>query len=321
MRAATISFLTPYWSGREMMRLHLASIRRFYPAAPILVSKRGGDRAEMESHANEFGIRYWVEDCSYEDAYLRLLERCEADYACIMDHDVILLSGLDHFQNDITEGRYDLVGIEERIRAPAGMDGIGLPLQSHGWMRFAPGCTASNFLLFNWRAFEAKWGLRGVIGTRGWNLKDYEFDYGIGQKLARHKYLLPFHTRKYGLGNLLKDGDAAVLWHQWYGSYRTRLVPGASYPDESAMYPGVERGERALIADYPHLDFSGLVPAWGPESDIRAEQLAFAREKRFSFAKFVQRGIRTLKRWRSYGLTGIFARASSWLDRWWRLRR
>ena len=320
MNLGPISFLTPYWSGQEMMRIHLASIRRFYPAAPILVSKRGGDHGEMERHASEFGVRYWVEDCSYMDAYLRLLQRCDTDYACILDHDVILLCGLEQLQLGLADGRYDLVGIEERIRTPGGMDGIGLHPHSNGWMRFAPGCTASNFIIFNWRAFEVRWGLRGVIGARGRDSKDYEFDYGIGQKLARHKYLLPFHTRKYGLGNLLKDGDIAILWHQWYGSYRTRLVAGASYPDESAMYPGVERGERAFIAEYPDLDLSGLVPAWGPGRDIREEQLTFGREKRFAPGKFLQRSIRTLRRWRSYGLSGVLARASSWLDRWWRLR-
>ena len=26
-----LSFLTPYWSGSEMMRIHLASLRRFHP--------------------------------------------------------------------------------------------------------------------------------------------------------------------------------------------------------------------------------------------------------------------------------------------------
>lgn len=320
MTARSIAFLTPYWSGREMMRIHLASIRCFYPAAPILVSKRGGDREEMESHASEFGVRYWIENCSYEDAYLRLLQRCDTDYACILDHDVILLRALDQLQNGIAEGQFDLVGIEERIRAPTGMDSIWQSPQSNGWMRFAPGCTASNFILFNWRKFEAEWGLRGVIGTRERNAQSYEFDYGIGQRLARHKYLLPFHTQRYGLGNLLKDGDTPVLWHQWYGSYRTRLIPRVSYPDESEMYPGVEKGERAFIADYPDLDLSGLAPAWGPDFDIRAEQLAVASANRFSLGKFVQRGLRTLRRWHSYGLTGIFSRASSWVDRWWRLR-
>ena len=42
----------------------------------------------------------------------------------------------------------------------------------------------------------------------------------------RHHYLQPFHAPRYGLGNLLKDGDAPVAWHQWYGSYRTRLAAG-----------------------------------------------------------------------------------------------
>jgi hypothetical protein len=320
MNTDSISFLTPYWSGQEMMRIHLASIRRFYPGAPILVSKRGDDREEMESYRSEFGVRYWIEDCTYMDAYLRLLQRCETDYACILDHDAILLSGLDQLQIGIAEDRYDLVGIEERIREPAGMVGLWPQLHPNGWMRFAPGCTASNFILFNWRAFMAKWGLRGVIGTRVRNAKDSEFDYGIGQRLPRHKYLVPFHTRKYGLGNLLKHGDTAILWRQWFGSFRTRLVAGASYPDRSEMFSDVEKGERAFLADYPNLDFSGLVPAWGPERDTAEEQLAFARERRFGFGKLVQRGMRTLQRWHSYGLNGILNRAASWLDRWWRLR-
>ena len=315
----SISFLTPYWSGREMMRIHLASIRRFYPDAPILVSKRDGGREELESLGGEFGVRYWIEDCSYEDAYLRLLERCDSNYACILDHDVILLDSLEPLRMGIANGSYDLVGIEERIRVPASMADLALPPQSNGWMRFAPGSTASNFLLFNWREFKARWGLRGVIGARGRAFKDHEFDYGIGQKLARHKYLRPFHAPKYGLGNLLKDGDTGVLWHQWYGSYRTRLVPGASYPDESAMYAGVERGERAFLADYPMLDLSGLAPAWGPDCDIRAEQEAFARQKRFTLGRFAQRTVRTLRRWHSYGVGGVLSRATSWLDRWWRL--
>ena len=320
MKIPSISFLTPYWSGSEMMRIHLASIRQYYPAAPILVSKRGGGREEMERYGSEFGARYWIEDCSYVDAYLRLLQRCDTDYACILDHDVVLLCSLDRLWNDIVDGHCDLVGVEERIRAPSGMDDLGLAPQANGWMRFAPGCTASNFILFNWRDFKARWGLRGVLGRQGRNAKDYEFDYGIGQKLTRHKYLLPFHAPKYGLENVLKDGDAAILWHQWYGSYRTRLQPGASFPDESQMYSGVERGERAFIADYPNLDFSGLVPAWGPDRDIRAERLEFASQKRFSTGKLVQRVIRTLRRWHSYGLGGILSRASAWLDRWWRLR-
>lgn len=320
MNASSISFLTPYWSGREMMRIHLASIRRFYSAAPILVSKRGGGREEMESHKTEFGIRYWIEECSYMDAYLRLLERCDTEYACILDHDVVLLCGLDELRNGIADGRHDLVGVEERIREPIGMQGAWPELHSNGWMRFAPGCTASNFILFNWRDFEAKWGLRGVIGTRARNASSHEFDYGVGQRLKRHKYLLPFHSRNYGLGNLLRDGDTAVLWHQWFGSYRTRLVAGAAFPDRSEMYSNVEEGERAFLADYPNLDFSGLLPAWGPDRDIREDQLFVERGNRFGFGKFMQRGVRTLRRWRNYGVVGTLARALSRLDRWWRLR-
>ena len=113
-----LSFLTPYWSGSEMMRIHLASLRRFYPAAPILVSKRGGDDGEMEAWRREFGIDYQLEECGYTDAYLRLLQRCKTQYVCVLDHDTVLLSGLEPLLQGLRDRRYDLVGIEERIRLP-----------------------------------------------------------------------------------------------------------------------------------------------------------------------------------------------------------
>ena len=320
MNADPISFLTPYWSGREMMRLHLESIRRFYPEAPVLISKRGDDQEEMEGYAREFNVQYWIENCRYEDAYVRLLQRCATDYVCILDHDVVLLHDLASLQLDLSAGRYDLIGIEERIRLPSANGSAYPSAESKGWMRFAPGSTASNFIMFNLRQFKAEWGLRGVIGKRGIGAKDYESDYGIGQKLKRHKYLLPFHTGKYGLGNLLKDGDTSILWHQWYGSYRTRLLAGASEPDESEMYSDVEKGECAFIADFPDLDLTGVVPAWGPDCNIRDELSAFAEAKRFGLGKFVARVIRSLARWRRYGLNGMLSRVWSTLDRWWRLR-
>lgn len=318
--AASIAFLTPYWSGEEMMRIHLESIRRFHPDAPILVSKRGGGREEMESHRRQFGIRYWIEDCEYMDAYLRLLERCEADYACILDHDLVLLASLEPLLAGLAAGRYDLVGIEERVREPAALAGRWPDLHANGWMRFAPGCTAANFLLFDWRSFAARWGLRGVIGERVPGASSYEFDYGIGQKLPRHRYLRPWHTRKYGLGNLLTDGEVAVAWHQWFGSYRTRLVAGAAFPDRSCMVDEVERGERAFLADYPRLDLDGRVPAWGPDLDLDAERTVIARARRFSLGAFMRRCARVARRWASYGWGGMAARGRAWLDRRRRLR-
>ncbi len=132
-----------------MMRIHLASLRRFHPDAPILVSTRGGDQGEMEAWRREFGIEYWLEECGYTDAYLRLLLRCPTPYACILDHDTVLLAGLDGLLAGLADGRFDLAGIEERIRLPEHLAGDWWPASS-GWLRFAPGCTASNFLLFDW---------------------------------------------------------------------------------------------------------------------------------------------------------------------------
>jgi hypothetical protein len=322
MSSQPVTFLTPYWSGAEMMRIHLASIRRFHPDAPILVSKRGGDGEEMQAHAREFGIRYWLEECEYPDAYLRLLQRCETEYVCILDHDAILLSGLDPYLAGLAEGRYDVVGIEERIRVP---DAIWKRLwpDDNGWLRFAPGCMAANFILFNWREFKSRWGLRGIWGRRPAGTEDYEFDYGIGQKLVRHHYLMPFHARKYGMGNLLRDGDSNVVWHQWYGSFRTRLVgrePEPSGPQDGVVYPVVAEGERAFLADYPDPDFSGLEPAWGPERDVAAEQLAIVRASPGGLAASLAATFRRVRGWARQDPRALLVRALAKLDRWWRLR-
>ena len=317
--AHSVSFLTPYWSGREMMRLHLDSIRRFYPAAPILVSRRGGGREEMEAHRAEFGIEYWLEDCDYIDSLLRLLERCATELVGVLDHDTVLLSSLDSLLDDVRERRYDLVGIEERIREAPGVDWVRIHPENNGWLRFAPGLIACNFILFNWREFRQRWGLRGVRGKRPSGSKDFEYDYGVSQRLKRHKYLLPFHTRKYGLGNLLKDGETPILWHQWYGSHGTRLEsgqPDGRLPQVQAMLSMIEAAERAFLADYPNLDLKELIPAWGPDCDIEAERRARAERNGGKLSS----GLRRLRQWRRYGARGLAARAGAKLDRWWRTR-
>jgi len=317
-----LSFLTPYWSGSEMMRIHLASLRRFHPDAPILISKRGGDDGEMTRWRQQFGIEYWLEECGYTDAYLRLLQRCQTRYTCMLDHDTVLLSGLDSLLEGLSAGRYDLVGIEERIRLPERVGPEPWP-QLNGWLRFAPGCTAANFLIFDWRAFESRWGLRGIFGERPSGTRHFDFDYGIGQRLPRHHYLLPYHIRKYGIGNLLKDGKRPVLWHQWYGSYRTRLAEtaiDATGDRDAEVFAVAAAGEQAFIADYPNLALADPSPAWGPERDVVAEQRAIASMEQSEPRQSVARAVQHCQRWRRYGVRVLAARTLARLDRWWRLR-
>jgi hypothetical protein len=319
--ADTLSFVTPYWCGREFMRIHLSSIRSFYPTAPILVSKRGGEYEEMETHRAEFAVQYWLEDYDYADALLRLLERCETEYVCIIEHDTVLLSTLDNMLAGLATGRWDLVGMEERVRDSPATSRAAPSI--NGWWRFAPGQAAGPLLIFNWREFKRRWGLAGVRGRRGYGAWEYEYDHGISQKLTRHKYVLPFYTDKYGIGTLLKDGDTPVLWHQWYGAYRTRLAGPTTDRDVFggdelvALEALVRRGEATFLAGYPTLDFSVLVPAWGPEWDIGAEQEA---------AELARPGVLTrawarLRWWRSLGLRGLAARAWLKVDRWRRMCR
>ena len=303
------------------MRIHLASIRQFYPTAPILISKKGNvesDVEEMEGYRTEFGVAYWIEDCNYVDAFLRLLERCNTEYACIADHDVVLLSSLDPFLEGLNKGLWDLVGIEERIREVPGIDWKQLAPLYNGWMRFAPGYTDSNFLLFNWRKFFRQWGLRGIRGKRPSGMWDFEYHYGICQKLKRHKYLLPFHSRSYGLGNLLKDGDTNVLWHQWYGSYQKRYAPNeqdASTPMIQASLAIIAKGEESFLRDYPNLDLSDLSPAWGPGWDLAAEHVAAAR----GYPGFLARIGPRLRQLHKRGWRGVASRLLTRIERWRRL--
>jgi hypothetical protein len=314
-----ITFVTPYWNGREMMQIHLQSIRQFYPSAPILISKKGGEREEMEAHRAAFDVQYWMEECNYDDALLRLLERCATSFVCILDHDTVLLSSLDPYVAGLKECRYDVVGVEERIREPSGIKWWRFAEGFRGWLRLAPGNMDSNVILFNWRDFVARWGLRGVAARRHNAAKDQEFIHGIAQRLTQHKYWLPYHTRRYGLGNVLMDGDIPVVWHQWFGSYRVRL----STTEHAGAIPGiaervafVQRGEQAFLQDYPRLDLSNLTPAWGPDRDVIGDSNAIAKCR----PSLLERTQQRVSRWSGYGLRGLAERASRKLERWWRLR-
>ena len=269
-----VSFLTPYWSGAEMMRIHLASLRRFHPDAPILVSKRGGDDGEMAAWRREFGVDYQLEDCGYTDAYLRLLQRCQTQYACMLDHDTVLLSGLDSLLDGLREGRYDLVGIEERIRLPEHVGFDPWP-ESNGWLRFAPGCTASNFLIFDWRAFESRWGLRGILGHAARGRAPLRFRLrhrpapaapplpaAVSHPEIRHRE--PVERRR-------PAGGVASM---------VRIVPDA---------PGGRSAPRSLPSPQPaSARSSPTTRTWswpirrrpgGPERDVAAEQLAIAVDR------------------------------------------
>lgn len=314
-----ITFVTPYWDGREMMRLHLRSFRAFFPTAPILISKTGGGRDEMENLRTTFSVRYWMEDGSYWDALLRLLSRCETEYVCIVDHDTVLFDDLAALLDGLVQGRWDLVGIEERIREAPAIDWRRLCPEEHGWMRLAPGYMDATFLMFNLGAFVRKWGLKG-IEPKAPCPADFERHYGICEKLTRHKYLLPFHTPNYGIGNLLKDGDSVILWHQWYGAYRTRLTGVQADVDPAAAHLAeiVSAGEKAFLNDYPALNFSDLETAWGPGHDAIGRWHA-------SIAALppvspMQQVFGRLRRWRSYGIWKFLSHGLRWIERRWRLR-
>ena len=300
------------------MKIHLRSLREFHPDAPILISKRGGEREEMEEHRREFKVEYWLEESHYVDALLKLLQRVQTDYVCIMDHDTVLFSSLDKYIAGIDSGEFDLVGIEERIREAPEIDWERTAPQYRGWMRFAPGYTDATLLLFNWGAFRRKWGLRGVRGNHPPGTLEHEYHYGVCEKLPRHKYLRPFHTAKYGMGNLIMDEGRPVLWHQWYGSWNSRLTIAAPEETVFGVRETVNRaqaGEAAFMADYPNLDFSDITPAWGPESDLAAERLAADKAYPSSSSLMRQR----LARWRSYGARGFARHVRTLLARYYHL--
>jgi hypothetical protein len=310
MTGVAVTFVTPYWSAPEMMRLHLASIREFHRSSPILVSSRGPDRSEMERYREAFGIRYWLEDCNYVDALLRLLQRCETEYVCVSDHDVVLLASLEPLLRGLVEDRWNLVGIEERISVPPELG------NGREWLRYAPGYMDATLLIFNLRDFIARWGWRGIKGRGASGSRQWEYHYGICEKLTKHKYLRPFHARPYGLGNLVRDGESNILWHQWYGSHAARVAADGSrvsgLPD---VIDTVRESEAAFRRDYPNLNLSTVTPAWAPDREIEAEA-AVGFPSRLPPRQLLTASI---EGWRRLGVLGLLRRMAIRLDRWWRV--
>ena len=246
-----ISFLTPFLNGNDMMRIHLSSIRKYFPDSPILIMSMHNDG--MDDFKKEFNIEYWVDPGKwYVDAMKDLYEKCKTDLICISDHDIVLLDDI-HYLIDGVGKEWDLVGIEERIHHP----------WADTWMRYAPGYMDMTFMIFNLKEFKDKFGIDKIkFDGDDDGHTTHEYHYGICQRLSRHKYLLPYHTEKYGMGNLIKDGDKNILWHQWYGSYRVRPITAES--DRVYHFGGkgyLEKAEAEFLKDYPNLELN-LRPAY-----------------------------------------------------------
>lgn len=247
------SVLTPYLSGSYMLQLHLDSFRKFHPNAEILISAFNDEAQDL---AEVYGAKYVAEPLRYFDAVKAMISRATNDIVVICDHDTVLLNSLDKYVDMLASDKVDLVSIEENIKHP----------WADTWMRYAPGFTDMTFFMYDKRKIPSKWPefdhreCHRLYPSH----TTHEGHYGLCRALQRHFYLRPWHTDKYGMGNLLKDGETDVLWHQWYGSYRVR--PITEKGDRVYKYGGKEylkKAEEAFLADYPDkLEFNNIRPAY-----------------------------------------------------------
>ncbi|KKQ94558.1 hypothetical protein A2865_04690 [Candidatus Woesebacteria bacterium RIFCSPHIGHO2_01_FULL_39_17] len=251
-KTKNISFVTPYLSGTKWLELHLASIRKFHLHADIVISAPDESARKI---VERFGGRYFDNNRDYFQAIAFLFETAKHDTIVLSDCDTVLFAKIDYLAAKLKD--FDLVGIEERIRHAT----------KDRWFRFAPGYTDLTFIIFSRakaRANNPSWPHFPPFTPTPKN-QNNEDHYTFCELMSKHYYLRPYTTTKYGLGNLIRDGDKNILWHQWFGSWEKRASFISEREREDNPYKNMAEliaAESRFLADYPQLDFSQVKKAF-----------------------------------------------------------
>lgn len=248
-----ISFVTPYLSGTTWLEFHLASIRKYHPDAEIIISAPDNSAKNI---VEKYKGRYFDNNREYFQAIAFLFEAAANDIILLSDCDTVLFSNVDYLAAKLTE--FDLVGIEERIKHAI----------KDRWFRYAPSYTDLTFVIFskaNARARIPTWPKFPEYDFNNRNLLNQEDHYRFCELMSKHYYLRPYTTTKYGVGNLIKDGERNILWHQWFGSWEKRPNFISEREREDSPYRNMAEliaAEQRFLNDYPQLDFSSVKQAF-----------------------------------------------------------
>ena len=246
-----ISFITPFLSGKRMLETHLSSIREFHPNDEILISAMDDSGKDISAKYNAV---YSIDNLDYYNAVWSMVDKASNDTLLICDHDTVFFNNVQYLADKLSN--YDLISIEERIRNP----------YTNTWERFAPGYADMSFFMVsnsNVKSKVPEWPGYPPFDFNKPDNQNMEPHYGLCDALSKHYYLKPFHIDKYKLGNLIRDGNKEICWHQWFGSYDKRGTffsdkPGAMTPYDTLQ--DLIDTENLFLDDYPNIEFSEAKP-------------------------------------------------------------
>lgn len=245
-----ISFLTPYLSGLKWLELHISSIKKFHPDSEIIISAVNDEGANI---AKKHGALYLNERLEFIPAAESLFSKAKNDVIVFSNHDTVLFSNINYLAEKLND--FDLIGIEERIKWP----------DREGWFRYAPGYMDLTLMMFSRTNAKSKmptWPKFSPSNPKAQN-RNHELHYGLCEALPKHYYLKPFGVKKYGIGNLIRDGSENILWHQWFGSWKKRGGFMDKSKPEANPYKTLKeqsRAEQRFFDDYPKLDLDKAKP-------------------------------------------------------------
>ncbi len=244
-----ISFITPYLSGKRWLEMHLSSIRKFHPDDEIIICATDNSAKEI---VKKYNGRYFNNNEEYYQAVEFMFSKSSNDTIVLSDNDTVLLSNIKYLADKLS--KFEIIGVEEKIRNPI----------QKNWHRYAPGYMDMTFFMFSKAKFKSKikdWPKIPSFEFSKPNLNNTEPHYSLCEIFPKHYYLLPYHITRYGLGNLVKDGNKQILYHQWYGSWEKRGSFMSEKNPEINPYPTwdeLKSAERRFQTDYPNPDFSKI---------------------------------------------------------------
>jgi hypothetical protein len=220
---ASITFCIAHFNSPEFLGATLHSIRRFHPAARVIVADASSVWREFLA-AKEVCARYGAElhplagRCRHTGLLNYMFRQIRSRVGIFLDQDCVLLASLDPLIRLIESGKI-LVGPRDEFRATHPNLCERYPQMTGQAFRTRPEFIHASLMVMDASRVRA-WSAKPFIWRAEWGTHPLERYYGVTQLIRQNQpdaiLTLDSEHTGYGLGHVYTFNGSQIAYHQWF---------------------------------------------------------------------------------------------------------